>query len=83
MEHIYYLYDGLIEEDVVKTFMAMGKKIYGVRTKVDPGDDEEENENVRADDIAAFKKIGYPTKVFFTSKKKGVDNQALLKHILE
>lgn len=36
MEHIYYLYDGYIDEDVVKTFAAMRKKFYGVRTKCDP-----------------------------------------------
>lgn len=43
MEHVYYLYDGFIDKDIIKTFMAMGKNVYGVRTKCDPGDHEEEN----------------------------------------
>jgi hypothetical protein len=44
MDIIYYLYDGHIEEDIVKTFLAMKKKIYGVRTKCDPDDQSEENQ---------------------------------------
>lgn len=82
MEHIYYLYDGYIEEDIVKTFMAMRKKFYAVRTKVDPDDNPSENESVREKDMAALQHFGCPTKVFLTSKKGGVDNEALLQHIL-
>lgn len=31
--------------------MAMRKKFYGVRTKCDPGNDEQENDQVRQQDI--------------------------------
>jgi hypothetical protein len=74
MENIYYLYDGYIEEDVVKTFLAMNKKIYAVRTKCDPDESPEENDTVRASDLAQLKKIGCNSMVFLTSKKGGVDN---------
>jgi hypothetical protein len=37
-QHIYYLYDGIIDSDVVKTLMAMNKRFYLVRTKCDPDD---------------------------------------------
>ena len=74
MEHIYYLYDGYIDEDVVKTFAAMRKKFYGVRTKCDPDDDPEENEDVRRKDQECLRLLGSPTEVFLTSKKGGADN---------
>jgi hypothetical protein len=38
MDVIYYLYDGKIEEDIIKTCLAMKKTLYGIRTKCDPGD---------------------------------------------
>lgn len=60
----------------------MKKKFYGVRTKADPDDDPGENEMVRAKDIADLKKLGCETRVFLTSKKGGMDNEELLKHIL-
>ena len=74
MEHIYYLYNGCIEKDVIRTFMAMKKKIYGVRTRCDPGDNEEENDKIRREDIKNFKEHGCTTEVFLTSKHGGVDN---------
>lgn len=55
MEHIYYLYDGFIDKDIIKTFMAMKKKVYGVRTKCDPGDQEDENDKIKNNDVNEFR----------------------------
>lgn len=38
MDHIYYLYDGKINTDIIKIFLAMKKEVFGVRTKCDPDD---------------------------------------------
>ena len=71
---IYYLYDGFIQEDIIKTFVAMKKKIYLVRTKCDPDDEPAENQELKAQDYKALSKIGLQTKIYFTSKKRGEDN---------
>jgi hypothetical protein len=44
IENIYYLYDGSIEQDIVKAALAMNKKLYFVRTKCDPDDNPDEND---------------------------------------
>ena len=54
--------------------MAMDKKIYLVRTKCDPDDNSEENQEVKTSDYRALSKIGLQTKIYFTSKKGGEDN---------
>ena len=79
---IYYLYDGLIEDDMIKTLQAMRKTFYVVRTKCDPDDDPAENPKVRAADKTKFQSLGYTGEIFLTSKKGGEDNEKLLKHIL-
>ena len=58
----------------------MRKKVYGVRTKCD--DKDEEDEKIKQQDIEDFKEHGCVTEVFFTSKNGGADNELLLKHIL-
>ncbi len=53
MDVICYLYDGLIEEDILQTFSAMRKTIIGVRTKCAPDDEESgENDALRKQDEA-------------------------------
>lgn len=74
VETIYYLYDGYIEDDILKTLSAMRKKFYMVRTKCDPDDNPSENESIRAKDIKDMKDYGYEVEVFLTSKMGGVDN---------
>ena len=83
MDTVYYLYDGFVDEDIVKICLAMNKEIYGVRTKCDPDDDEEENQELKVKDTKCFIKAGLKKPViFFTSKKGAKDNESLLKHIL-
>jgi hypothetical protein len=79
MDRVYYLYDGNIEEDIVKTILAMDKELIGVRTKCDPDDHEGENSKLKVQDFDTFQSMGVKQPVvFFTSKKGGADNGLLL-----